>query len=73
MVAHKDIAVQLDSVDGERLGEDLEKPSSVEVIPKDVPLLVSAAGDMVEGTGVLNPEGPGHVLSISQPELVCQE
>jgi len=73
MVGHADEAMQRYGVDGERLGEKLEKPPSVEVIPKDAPLLVSAAGDMVEDTRVLNPEGPGHGASLSWPGLVRQE
>ena len=73
MVGHADEAMKRYGVDGESWGEELEKPPSVEVIPKDVPLLVSAAGDVVEGTGVLDAEGPGHGASLSGPGLVSQE
>lgn len=60
MVGQEDEALKLDGVDGERLGEEWEKPPPVEVIPKHIPPLVSPAAEMTEDARVLDPEGPGH-------------
>jgi len=54
MVGHQDIAVKLDSVDVERLVQKLKKTASVGIIPVDVLLFVAAAGNVIDGIGVLD-------------------
>jgi hypothetical protein len=73
VVRHQHVAVQLDFVDRQGLGEKLEKSLSVRIVLKDVSLFISAAGDVVDGTGVLNPQGSGHTVLIAFPSLVVKD
>ncbi len=48
VVGHEDIAVELYCVDVERLTEYLEKSLSVGILPEDVILFISTAGDIIK-------------------------
>ena len=54
MLGHQDIAVELDGVNVERMVQKLKKSDAVGVIPADVPLIVTAAGNVINGIGILD-------------------
>jgi hypothetical protein len=54
MVGHQDIAVELNAVDVERLVQKLKKAAAVGVIPVDVLFFVAAAGNVINGIGILD-------------------
>lgn len=60
VVGHEDIAVELYCVDVERLIEYLEKLLSVGILPEDVILFISTAGDMIKCAWILNAKRTRH-------------
>ena len=60
MVVHKDIRVEFNSIDIQRLSEYLEKARSISVILEDYLPFVSATSDMVDCIRVLDSKRPSH-------------
>jgi hypothetical protein len=60
MVVHKDVSVELDGIDIQRLSEYQEKTRSIGVILEDCLPFVSATSDVVNCFGVLDSKRPSH-------------
>ena len=60
VVAHEQVAVELDGVDREGLAEELKETPAVGVVLIDVFLFIAPAGDVAEGAGILDAERSGH-------------
>ena len=62
VVGHEDVAGELDGVNSEGLGEDLEEALAVGVVFEDVFLFIAPASHMVNCAGVLDAERSCHAL-----------
>jgi len=60
MVVHKDVSVEFDRIDIQRLSEYLEKARAIGVILENHLSFVSATSDVVECIRVLNSKRPSH-------------
>ena len=70
MIVHKYIAIKLDCINLDRLLKYLKHPLSVGIIPKDVLPFVATARYVINCTGILDAERPGHeILYHSLPPL----
>ena len=65
MQSHEDVAVSLDGVDSERLGENLKKPSPIIIVLEDVLTFVAPAGHVIDCTGVFYAKRTGHGVRLS--------
>jgi hypothetical protein len=62
VVGHENVAGELDGVDIEGLGEDLEEALAVGVVFEDVFLFIAPAGHVVNRAGILDAERSCHAL-----------
>ena len=60
MVGDEHVAEELEGVDREGLAGDLEEMLPVGVVLIDVFPFIALAGDVVEGTGILDAKRSGH-------------
>jgi hypothetical protein len=60
MVGHKDVTVEFDCVDINGLDENLQKPSSIIVVLKDVLTFVAPACNVIHCSGILDAKSARH-------------
>jgi hypothetical protein len=72
MIVHQYKAVKDDGIDIDGLVQKQEKTGPVCIILKDISTFVAAAGHMIDGTGILEPERAGHADDYGTTTPQCQ-
>jgi len=71
MVGHQNVAVEFDGIDVDGLIEKLQEAAAIRVIAIDVFLFIAAAGNVINGVGVLDAKGSGHEQKYGISTYIC--
>jgi hypothetical protein len=69
MIGHQDVGMKLDRVDSQRFSEEAQESHAVFIAPKNFSPFIPTAHHMINGTRILDTQGPGHVSLLRKPHV----